>query len=144
MSNVLSLRKAHQQDRDFLLQLRKASMTSHLKKAGIVLNDAQHFERIDEFFEDSVMIEFNNQPIGLIKLAHFYDRLHIRQFQILPTYQNQNVGSKVLNKILLRAQQLSKPVTLNVLKENPAKRLYDKFGFQVVRESDLEYFMSTK
>ena len=52
MKTTISFKKANEQDKPFLLELRKLSMTEHLAQAGIVYSDEQHFERINEFFAE--------------------------------------------------------------------------------------------
>ncbi|QOL24303.1 GNAT family N-acetyltransferase [Thalassotalea sp. LPB0316] len=116
-------------------------MTEHLAKAGIVMDDVRHLARIDEFFSDSMIIEYKNVSIGVIKLGKFSDRLHIRQLQIMPKYQGKGVGAKVIQQVIKRAVALNLPVSLYVLKQNPAKRLYQRLGFVIESETDLEYFM---
>ncbi len=144
MTNPLSLRKASIADRAFLLSLRKLTMTEHLATANIYMDDVKHLDRIDEFFEDSLIVEYKAQPIGLIKLAHLPDRLHIRQLQIMPKFQGKGVGGKILQRIFKRANQLNLPVSLNVLKKNPALHLYQRHGFEINKETELEYYMLVK
>jgi len=141
MSVLLSYRKANDDDLAFLLQLRKASMGKHLAAAGLLLSDQQHLERIKEHFNDSQLILINHKPIGLLQLAIMPDRIHIRQFQILPKFQGKGVGTQVLNLLIAKALQRHLPITLNVLLANRAKRLYQRVGFKVSAQNDIEYQM---
>jgi ribosomal protein S18 acetylase RimI-like enzyme len=47
----------------------------------------------------------------------------------------------VLSRILAAAAAKGKPVELSVLKNNPARRLYDRLGFAVVTEDEMKYYM---
>jgi GNAT superfamily N-acetyltransferase len=58
-----------------------------------------------------------------------------------PAFQNRGVGSIILNRLLANAAAKGKPVELSVLKNNPARRLYDRLGFAVVSEDEMKYFM---
>jgi len=116
-------------------------MDDHLKKAGLIYDDAQHLARINECFEDSSLILIKEEPIGLIKLGAFLERIHIRQFQILPSYQGTGIGKRVLELIQRKAMERGVPITLNVLLKNPAKRLYERAGFHIVGQNELEYQM---
>ena len=136
-----SFRAATHQDIDFLLDLRKLSMNQHLIRAGLNMSDSQHIERINECFEDSYIISVKGKAIGLLKLGILNHSLHIRQFQVLPEFQGQGIGKRVLEVVKKKAVQLKRPITLNVLLENPAKTLYCRLGFKVIRENDLEYRM---
>jgi ribosomal protein S18 acetylase RimI-like enzyme len=141
MKTTIRFKKASQQDKSFLLELRKASMTEHLAQAGIVLSDEQHFARIDEFYADSHIIYKDDQKIGLVKFGLLDDHLHIRQFQIMPAFHNCGIGSRVLSLLKKKAQERDLSITLNVLLENPALKLYQRHGFIIEKETQLEYQM---
>lgn len=137
----ISFRRAVSSDRTFLLSLRKASMEQHLQLAGIHLDDNAHLQRIDEFFADSYLILIENDSIGLLKLGVFADKIHLRQFQILPAYQDLGIGSRVLDLVKRKAQEKQLNITLNVLLHNPAKALYLRHDFVVIERNDLEFQM---
>jgi len=141
MKLSVGFKRATTHDIDFLLTLRKLTMTEHLQHAGFYFSDDDHLNRIHEFFNDSHIITNNKENIGLIKLGLFKDRLHIRQFQILPAFHRMGIGSYVLNVVKKKAQTLQLPITLNVLLDNPAKALYLKHGFYVEQQGKLEYKM---
>lgn len=146
MKFTIGFRAVKHEDLDFLLLLRKKSMTKHLTKAKIKLTNEQHLERVKEHYYDSHIILRNRKPIGVLKLGivalHGTNKsLHIRQLQILPEYQGQGIGSKVLMVVKKRALQLQLPITLNVLLQNPARGLYLRHGFQIEGKNKLEFQM---
>jgi len=140
-SAIVSFRRATTNDRSFLLTLRKASMNKHLKSAGIYLDDTAHMQRIDEYFSDSYIISYQNISIGLLKLGLFPDKIHIRQFQLLPRYHGSGIGGRVLTLVKRKAQEKRLTITLNVLRENPAKQLYLRHDFIITGTNELEYAM---
>lgn len=141
MKDTIHFRKATKEDTKFLLELRKASMTDHLEKAGITLSDEQHMDRINEFYGDSYILHTVGYLIGLIKFSIRGDRIHIRQFQIMPSFHGKGIGSNVLRTLKQKAAERKLPITLNVLLNNPAKRLYLRHGFIVENQNKLEYQM---
>lgn len=146
MRFTIGFRKVKHEDIDFLLKLRKKSMSEHLEKAKIKLTNEQHLERIKEHYYDSHIILRDRKPIGVLKmgivaLKGTTKSLHIRQLQILPEFQGQGVGSKVLTVVKKRALQLQLPITLNVLLKNPARGLYLRHGFQIEGKNKLEFQM---
>lgn len=140
-SAIVSFRRARSNDRAFLLTLRKTSMNQHLHNAGIYLDDHSHMQRIDEFYSDSTIILYQNKPIGLLKLGVFTDKVHLRQFQLLPQYHGIGIGSRVIALMKRKAQEKKLPITLNVLLKNPAKQLYLRHGFVVIDSNGLEFQM---
>lgn len=146
MKFTIGFRAVKHEDLDFLLKLRKKSMSAHLADANIKLTNEQHLERIKEHYYDSHIILRDRKPIGLLKLGvvalkDTNKSLHIRQLQILPEYQGQGIGSKVLSVVKKKALQLQLPITLNVLLKNPAKGLYLRHGFQIESKNKVEFQM---
>jgi len=146
MKFTIGFRKVKHDDIDFLLKLRKKSMSAHLAVAKIKLTNEQHLERIKEHYYDSHIILRDRKPIGVLKmgvvaLTGTSKSLHIRQLQILPEFQGQGVGSKILTVVKKRALQLQLPITLNVLLKNPARGLYLRHGFQIEGKNKLEFHM---
>jgi GNAT superfamily N-acetyltransferase len=146
MKFTIGFRKVKHDDIDFLLKLRKKSMSAHLAQAKIKLTNEQHLERIKEHYYDSHIILRDRKPIGVLKmgvvaLTGTTKSLHIRQLQILPEFQGQGVGSKILTVVKKRALQLQLPITLNVLLKNPARGLYLRHGFQIEGKNKLEFHM---
>lgn len=146
MKFTIGFRAVKHEDLDFLLSLRKKSMSKHLADAKIKLTNEQHLERVKESYYDSHIILRDRKPIGLLKLGVVslkgtHKSLHIKQLQILPEYQGQGIGSKVLNVVKKKALQLQLPITLNVLLKNPARGLYLRHGFQIEGKNKLEFQM---
>lgn len=124
---------------EYLLGLRVDTMNEHLKSAGIFLSDSEHLARVKDNFEHFFLIYKMDNLIGAIKLVEHENSLEIMQLQIHPQFQGIGLGRQVMNKVILQAG--GKSVVLNVLKQNPAKRLYLKLGFEVIGEDDFEYHM---
>lgn len=146
MRFTIGFRKVTHDDLDFLLDLRKKTMSAHLLKAKIKLTNAQHLERVKEHFYDSHIILRDRKPIGILKMGVIAvngptKSLHIRQLQILPEFQGDGIGSKVLTVAKKIALQLELPITLNVLLKNPARGLYLRHGFQIEGKNRLEFQM---
>lgn len=146
MRFTIGFRKVKHDDIDFLLRLRKKSMSEHLVNAKIKLTNQQHLERIKEHYYDSHIILRDRKAIGVLKMGVITlndakKSLHIRQLQILPEFQGEGIGSKVLTVVKKRALQLQLPITLNVLLKNPARGLYLRHGFQIEGKNKLEFKM---
>jgi GNAT superfamily N-acetyltransferase len=60
---------------------------------------------------------------------------------ILPGYQGRGLGTAVIRDVIGRAERLGLPVALQVLKVNPAIRLYQRLGFATVGETATHFLM---
>jgi len=56
-------------------------------------------------------------------------------------YQGRGIGTAVIEELNRQAGECGLPLTLSVLKGNPAKALYDRLGFIVTKEEDTRYWM---
>ena len=68
--------------------------------------------------------------------------LHIGDVQVATAHQNRGAGSSALRWIqaLARSRGLTE-LTLNVLRDNPALRLYERVGFQLIDTQFYKYKM---
>jgi ribosomal protein S18 acetylase RimI-like enzyme len=54
---------------------------------------------------------------------------------VTPEYRGQGVGTKLLDRLIAEAKNRYKAVSLSVSPDNPALRLYQRLGFEVVATS---------
>ena len=53
---------------------------------------------------------------------------------VLPTYRNQGIGTRLLSRLIESAANSYEYISLSVSAGNPALRLYQRLGFDVVGE----------
>ena len=87
------------------------------------------------------IILLNGMDIGCLHTDEFSDHIRLYRIWLLPEYQNQGLGSQVLESLINRADELGLPLKLTVLRSNPAKQLYERLGFSVKKETDSHYEM---
>jgi ribosomal protein S18 acetylase RimI-like enzyme len=103
-----------------------------------------HQHRILFRFEDAKIICNKDVSIGLLKSYCDESGLNIVQVQISPQYQGKGIGAKLLSNLIKQAEDEGKQVTLSVLRGNPVKDLYERLGFIIISERDVEYTMRYK
>jgi len=67
--------------------------------------------------------------------------LHIRMIFVLPEFQGQGIGSRLLTHIHCLAGHQEKGLCLKVIRANPAERLYHRLGFAVTGQDESSYDM---
>ncbi len=142
MSASLRFRPAVRADIDRLLALREATMLGHLKQAGVGWDRDALMARVLVDFEHAQIVSLDAEDIGLFKARRNPMDWYIVQIQIAPAYQGKGFGDQILRAFLRISDDEGLPVSLSVLKTNPAKRLYDRLGFQIASESETEYLMT--
>ncbi len=138
---ALKLVKAKEQDKNFLLRLRKLTMVEHLEKSGIYLSDEEHLSRIDFHYDSAYVILNSTEKVGLLKCIETEKTIEILQIQVLPKYQGQGIAKCLIKNLTIKAETSHKSLTLKVLKENPAKYLYERIGFNIINEDQYEFHM---
>jgi ribosomal protein S18 acetylase RimI-like enzyme len=76
------------------------------------------------------VIAFHNIHVGRILLGYHDQAILLIDISVLPEYRNQGIGDEMLRSLQREAAEAAKTVRLNVLKQNPAKRLYERLGFK--------------
>lgn len=138
------LRAATCADEPFLLTLRKLTMTEHLEHAGEPIDEAAHYARMRFHFDDAQIIGYGEADIGLLKLARPGSEWYLYQIQILPEHQSKGLGSEIIAELLVQAKEAGATVSLNVLRGNPALRLYERLGFSIASESAIDFVMKCR
>ncbi len=127
------LRKATWDDFEYLDRLVTDNMKGHVNKVSTW--NARLFR--ENYKPESIdVIEVENKMIGFTKLVHNEEMLYIAEIQIDRAYQNQGIGTSIIIAAIAKSEKLSKKITLNVIKGNPAEYLYNKFGFEVYDETE--------
>ena len=84
--------------------------------------------------EDVQVICADGCGVGWLQAIETPFEIILQQFFVLPEHQRAGIGTEVLATLLAHWKPTAKPIVLTVLKNNPARRLYERFGFVVVGE----------
>ena len=72
----------------------------------------------------------NNKILGYLNYYLIYDRIEIANFDVLPDYQNNHIGTKLLDYLINKYFNRVSNITLEVKIDNTkAINLYKKMGF---------------
>lgn len=87
------------------------------------------------------IVQNEERSIGTLSVEEKEGYIRFGEFYLLPEYQGQGIGSKLLQSVLDRADTQSLPVRLEYLKWNPVGSLYLRHGFTVVSQNDIHFFL---
>jgi ribosomal protein S18 acetylase RimI-like enzyme len=100
---------------------------------------------INKHRNDIKVIKYKNEIIGLFTNYLISDKENeINLFYIDKKYQNSGIGKNILTNMLMTDKERKVDTVLQVFKENPARFLYKKFGFEVYEETETHYKMKRK
>jgi ribosomal protein S18 acetylase RimI-like enzyme len=60
---------------------------------------------------------------------------------LVPEARGRGIGTRLVERLLADARERNAAVTLNVEPYNPARRLYERFGFRVIEEDPTNLLM---
>lgn len=136
-----AFRSATPADVEWLIELRRQTMTAHLEAAGERLSLDEHRARVIHDFDCVQIVTSATNRIGMVKVVKAPDQWRLVQIQLAPARQNKGIGGRIVGELLRDARRRGIPVVLSVLKGNPAKNLYERLGFEVVAETEASYEM---
>lgn len=99
----------------------------------------QSHQNLDESPFEILCLE--KKEIGCIAIEDNGDSLFLDYIAILPIYQNRGLGTQLISELLELGKIRKIPVRLNVIKVNPARKLYERLGFQIVGSDEYRYYM---
>jgi ribosomal protein S18 acetylase RimI-like enzyme len=140
---LFRLRPAETDDYSLMLTLYLEGAQKHLSKIG-----RWDEERLVGLFRNGYKLHeiqiicVDNRDVGFIQVIEYPDRLYLRQIHLIDGFRGRGIGSKLIEAQLKRAATSVKPLTLEVLHGNPAKRLYLRLGFRVAgQDPDKEHMI---
>lgn len=147
-----TLRKVRDEDHNFLLELFASTREKELamvpwsdeqKKIFITQqHNAQHTHYMQSYTNGSFdIIEDDETPVGRLYVDRGAEDIRIIDISLLPSHRNRGIGTHYLSTLLTESEKSGKPVTIHVEKENPARSLYERLGFQIKDDLGVYLFL---
>lgn len=138
-----SLRTISDADYLWLWSLKRETMRTYVEQTWGKWDDDWQAERFRQNFRpDHVqVIVLDGHDAGLLHVVRSPEEIRLVNIQVSPEFQNRGLGTEVMHALLAEARREKLPLRLQVLKVNPARRLYERIGFAVVAETETHYQM---
>ena len=144
----ISLRPATEDDRAFSWSVKEAALRPYVEAVwGWDVAEQRAFHRRDWEASPPDIILHDDTPVGTIAIHRESGAggcWHFGEFYILPEYQRRGIGGCVLRDLIESARAAGFGLRLEVIRINPAKRLYDRHGFRVTGETATHFLMERK
>ncbi|MDP9847040.1 GNAT family N-acetyltransferase [Streptosporangium lutulentum] len=136
------LRPASVADLEGVAELRAVVLRPDLERLGRY-DEHRVRQRLRDGFAPAHtwMIEVGGALTGCVALRPAMDAYWLEHFYLAPDRQGRGVGSAVLSRLLERCDREDAVVRLNVLRGSSALRLYERHGFTVETEDEVDVFM---
>lgn len=125
-----TLRPATTGDLDFLWELKVATLKDYITEL-FGWDEKLARELVDRHLADADIVMVNGERAGVLKVAENDGWVYINEIGLMPRYHNSGLGSQMLRDVLAVADAAGHHVELQVMTNNPARRLYERLGFFV-------------
>ena len=142
MSGGVTLRPITDADMDFLLGLYRTTREDELAQVPWTdeQKDAfvrQQFEAQHTFWQahytdtswDLILVD--GVPAGRLYVARWPEDIRIVDIALLPEHRGAGIGARLIRELFAEGDASGRKVSIHVEIYNPARRLYDRLGFQV-------------
>jgi ribosomal protein S18 acetylase RimI-like enzyme len=151
----ISLRSFTPQDQEFVFQLYADTRRQEVSAWGWGQQQQETFLRMqfnaqqrwyDTAYKDATheIIEGEAGPIGRIMVLRADDHNVLVDIALLADHRGHGIGGKLLRDLLEQSDKDRVPVRLQVLKANPARRLYERLGFVQTGENEMYFQMERR
>lgn len=137
-------RQASTLDKQAIFELYRVVMSDYISQIWGWNEDWQTNDFSTHFNPEGITLVYKESE--LVAYSHIEiknEQLYLRMIAIHPDQQRNGIGTKLLESLIASAKEQSKSIALEVFKINTeAKRLYEKYGFNVEGETAASYIMS--
>jgi ribosomal protein S18 acetylase RimI-like enzyme len=137
MPLAFDFRPASRSDFDFCWPIYRDAMKPLTEALGQWNEPAQH-KIVAQAVADSgtSILRQDQADVGWLQVEESRHVVQLKQLFLLPAVRNRGLGTGFLTWMKERADRKRKDLTLDVMSNNPALRLYERLGFKTIATAD--------
>lgn len=129
----IEIRKA--ESSKYASTLTQENMKEYYEKRNIQWSSEQFNESWNAF--ENLEVYSGCERVGVLRFSFAHSNCYIRDLQIEPKQQGRGIGKYCLSYAITFAKERSdKFIKLRVFSENPAIRMYSRYGFKKLSETN--------
>jgi len=138
LSKKITLAPTEKSDFQHFTELRKSVMRPHVMQQGLPWHEDNEDAYHKALFNAPGLrrIIFEGKCIGFVGISSGTETINIGRFCVAEDYQSRGIGTHVLRTILEEPVCKGKTITIDVLKMNPSRRIFERLGFALVSEDE--------
>ncbi|MEK7952931.1 GNAT family N-acetyltransferase [Luteolibacter soli] len=141
----LALRPVTDGDRDFLADVYASTRAEELEATGWTDAEKAGFCRMQFDAQDAhyrqhypgarfEVIESAGVAVGRLYVDRWPREIRIMDITLLPGHRGKGIGTRLLEELQQEAAASGKLLSIHVERMNPALKLYDRLGFQLIED----------
>jgi ribosomal protein S18 acetylase RimI-like enzyme len=137
----IAFRQALDQDFDYCRRLYFGEMdwiieALQIDRAAQAVSFRQQWDRTEVR-----IILFDGADAGWFQTRTQEDGVFIRQIIVDRLFQRRGIGTETMKRLIDEAARANQSISLDVVKINPALRLYARLGFEIIGEEERKFNM---
>jgi ribosomal protein S18 acetylase RimI-like enzyme len=142
MARRVTLQQAKTEHYDFALHLYLLGMRPYMEELNVWNEQQQRASFAAQWKQEEIrIISVDGKDVGWLQVADLPTEIRLQKFFVSPQFQRHGIGSEVLSNLLVTWRSTGKKIVLKVLKNNPARPLYERLGFSVTAEAGVTFRM---
>jgi ribosomal protein S18 acetylase RimI-like enzyme len=152
MVNALTLRDETSDDVDFLYRLYASTRDDEMKLVPWSAEQKEAFLRMQFKLQTShyrqhfaaasfMIILCEGRPAGRFCVHRGEKEIRVVDIALLPEFRNAGIATGLFKNLLAEAELSGKRVTMHVLRNSPALRLYERLGFRLAEDKGAYLFV---
>jgi len=148
MSPPVTLRAASAEDGEFLVAVYASTRLEELSATAWSDEQKQQFCRMQFSAQDSHyrqhypsaeygIIEVAGVPAGRLTVDRWGAEIRVMDLALLPAFRGHGIGTHLLDALQREAAASAKTLSIHVERTNPALRLYQRLGFQMLEDKGI-------
>lgn len=149
---IVRLRLVQPDDEEFLYKVYASTRAEEMKllpwdeaqkEAFVRMQFAAQQRHYAAYYPEAahLLITLDDQPIGRLYMSRDEQEIKILDVTILPEHRSAGVGTPLLKGILAEAAETKRCVVIYVESHSPALRLFERLGFSMVENDDVNALM---
>lgn len=129
-----------------LFEIHRAVFRSHIEQIWGWNEDWQRNNFATERASSTTsVIRIDARIVGYLQCRDEGNRIYVRNIALLPEFQGQGIGTALVKELQAMAAARDVPLELGVFRTNaPARRFYERLGFERTRDTETHTEMSWK
>jgi GNAT superfamily N-acetyltransferase len=137
----ITFRPACAQDFEYCKRLYFAEMQWIIDELNLDRDvQANSFDQQWELAQVRILM-MDSSDVGWIQSTTREDELFLAQIFVDRPFQGRGIGTQVMNRLIVEATEAGQVMCLDVVKINPALRLYERLGFRITGGDDRKFYM---
>ena len=152
MASDISLRAVQPGDQDFLFKLYSCIRQPEISVWGWNAQQQEAFLRMQfmaqqRWYESTYagaehqIVVCAGQPAGRLLIFRTPEAAVLVDIALLPEHRNRGIGGELIRAMLKECDEKRTCAKLQVLRTNPARRLYERLGFRQTSADDMYFQM---